>query len=373
MTRINTIEFCELRIPFNVRFSHAAFSRKTTQSLLVRITTSNGLTGYGEGCPREYVTGESISSAKKFVNINKKYVIDNVFDLNSLKAVVNKLENQIDKNPAAWCALELAVLDVLAQNEKSSVESLLNIPDSRKKFHYTAVLGNGDFSKFQKQVYQYKESGLDDFKVKLSGKVDDDKAKLGFLVDELAYPRIRVDANNLWKNKNVVIPYMHSLKIPIFAIEEPLAKEQFEDLANISQELGMQIILDESFQRCAQLTYVQNKPDTWILNVRVSKMGGLIRSLDIINEAKRLGVKIIVGAHVGESSLLTRAGIVIAQAANHALLAQEGGFGTYLLKYDVCDNPLQFKKGGCLCIDDYDLQATGFGLNINYENVISLQ
>ena len=69
----------------------------------------------------------------------------------------------------------------------------------------------------------------------------------------------------------------------------------------------------------------------------------------------------IVGAHVGETSLLTRAALSVANAYRDILVAQEGAFGTHLLEHDVVDPPLMFGAGGVL--DAAQLPTgPGFGL-----------
>ena len=69
----------------------------------------------------------------------------------------------------------------------------------------------------------------------------------------------------------------------------------------------------------------------------------------------------IVGAQVGETSLLTRAALTVARAAGDLLVGQEGAFGTLLLERDVCDPPLMFGKAGVLDIADYPSLASGAG------------
>ena len=73
----------------------------------------------------------------------------------------------------------------------------------------------------------------------------------------------------------------------------------------------------------------------------------------------------IVGAQVGETSLLTRAGLLVAAAAAASLLGQEGAFGTYLLEQDVCEPPLVFGAGGTLDADDLGLASRpGLGIDV---------
>lgn len=91
-------------------------------------------------------------------------------------------------------------------------------------------------------------------------------------------------------------------------------------------------------------------------------MGGLIRSLEIVARARALGVQLIIGAQVGETSLLTRAAWTVAQAAGDALLAQEGAFGTYLLQEDIRRPALMFGAGGVLDPKNYlNPNSSGWG------------
>lgn len=59
-------------------------------------------------------------------------------------------------------------------------------------------------------------------------------------------------------------------------------------------------------------------------------------------------IPLIIGAQVGESSILTRAALTIANAFRDNLLAQEGAFGTQLLQYDIVEPSLMFEKAGKL-------------------------
>src|SRR5438552_17345634 len=51
-----------VRIPLRRRIRHASHSRTETDNVLVRCVLEDGTVGFGEGVPREYVTGESIDS-----------------------------------------------------------------------------------------------------------------------------------------------------------------------------------------------------------------------------------------------------------------------------------------------------------------------
>jgi hypothetical protein len=94
-------------------------------------------------------------------------------------------------------------------------------------------------------------------------------------------------------------------------------------------------------------------------------MGGLLRSLDVVRTARDAGLKVIVGAHVGETGLLSRAALTVANSARDILIGQEGAFGTHLLRYDLVEPPIMFGSAGILDVPALDVAgAPGFGLRL---------
>lgn len=363
---LSTIEAGALDTPFHEAFKHASAERDRSQSIIVKVRDEHGLTGNGEGCPREYVTGESMTSALAFVDEHRRCVMREVSDLVSLSAHARSHRAAIDRNPSAWCAIELAALDLLGRASGHSIEALLGLPALSAPHRYSAVLGDAAPARFAKHLQRYLDFGFGDFKIKLGGCFERDIAKVK-AVRELAPAgvRVRFDANNLWSDREVAADYLERLGSDAFAVEEPLGVGQFEDLRWLSERLPMDIILDESLRTIADIDHLAPAPGRWILNLRVSKLGGLLRSLKISERAQDAGLRVIVGAHVGETSLLTRAGLTLASAAGTSLLAQEGAFGTWLLSEDVCSPSLRFGREGVLDPARFPtLAGSGSGLTV---------
>ena len=212
----------------------------------------------------------------------------------------------------------------------------------------------------------YLKAGFDQFKIKLAGDFNRDAAKVTALkAAGIAPSQVRADANNLWSDAATVVDYLRGLDYEFFALEEPLSPGNHAGMMQIAQALGCRIILDESLLRKEHLMPLYQAPAVWIGNLRISKMGGLLRSLELVGEARRLGLSLIVGAHVGETSLLTRTALTVAHAAGNMLLAQEGAFGTHLLEHDVIEPPLMFKAGGLLEVADWNFAGQpGLGLTL---------
>lgn len=368
--KIASIHQSRYPIPFRMAFKHASARRARAENVIVIVRSTSGLIGVGEGCPRDYVTGETSATAQDFLDRHMSSVSHEIDSLESLGRWIDLHESEIDRNPAAFCALELALLDLLAKDQGLPLERLLGLPSLSGVCRYTAVLGDSPAAIFWLQLRRYRSSGFRDFKVKLSGDLRRDLWKLNRLRACGEGLRIRLDANNLWRDPQDCIAHLKALGPGFFAVEEPLTANDIAGCAEASEALGIRIVLDESFLRADQLEALDGEPGRWIVNCRVSKLGGLLRSLRFARAAAARGFGIVVGAHVGETSILTRAGLTLAQTLNGSEMAREGAFGTHLLKEDLTSQPLQFGPGGLLRPQRLlNVDGPGLGLSIR-EGVI---
>jgi L-alanine-DL-glutamate epimerase-like enolase superfamily enzyme len=364
---IERFEFRELGIRFKTTFRHAAAERSATETVWIDVVASDGTVGSGESCPRSYVTGETIATARAFASRHEASLRRSIIGIETLQAWMADHEEDIDANPAAWCALELALLDLIGKHNGVTVETLLSVrPLADALFRYTAVLGDAPATAFHAMAGRYRNVGFRDFKIKLSGNVERDREKMAVFDEWTESVRLRADANNLWSDADTAIDALRRLNCTFFAIEEPIGKNQHAELRRIARALECAVILDESFSRVQQLSLLCDPAAQWLINIRVSKMGGLIRSLQALEAARARGIGIIVGAQVGETSLLTRAALTVARAAGNILVAQEGAFGTLLLERDVCEPPLMFGAGGVLNASAYPmLGKPGLGVTFS--------
>jgi L-alanine-DL-glutamate epimerase-like enolase superfamily enzyme len=325
-----TIEIIHVQVPFREKFTHSNASREETETIVVKILNEKGQTGLGESCPRSYVTGETIDSCEEFIQSVSSAILS-MTTLQELKSYIDSNAQVIDKNPAAFCAIELAMLDILAQEKNITVEKLLSLKTGKQNLKYTAVLGIDSWPGLIKKILVYASLGFEDYKIKISGDAQKDLKKIKII--SIFSKRIRVDGNNIFKNATEAIDYLTVIRPYIWAVEEPLQPSDFEGMKKIVKDLHLVIILDESFKSIDDILRLQGKLEYFIPNVRISKMGGLLRTLSLITELEKHRGKFILGSHVGEMSLLTKAALLISEHSQK-ILAKEGGFGTWLLKED---------------------------------------
>ena len=347
------IEAKPLHLTLKSTVRHAAATRNKGESVWVK-AERNGIAGYGEGCPRSYVAGDELESSVRWT---QEIFSAGKVHFTTFEDMINwaeKNSSQIDRYPSAWCAIEMALLDLFSREKNCSVETLLGMDGCKRSGRYTAVLGDDQKWKFAKLTDQYLILGISDFKIKINGKLEKDRARLEILDDlckqhNIRDVRTRLDANNLWAGRSEeAINYLKALNCTAFAIEEPVGARDAEDISKVSTAIGLPVILDESLCTFDDLSHYINLPGKFIANIKISRVGGIIRALRLVEELKKLSWSIIIGCHVGETSLLTRAALITAYAAGESLIAQEGAFGDYLVEREPVNPVLKFGRNGIL-------------------------
>ena len=328
--------------PFRGSFKHASAVRERAENVIAIAEDDAGLVGLGEGCPRFYVTGETVTSAMAAIMRWRAAGIEDVPDLAGVQAWVGRHRNDLDANPSAFSAIELALIDLFARQAGQSLESLMGASETSSDLCTSAVYSSGREAKFLAEVALFNLNGMRDAKLKISGDKRQDNRRARLLA---RFGRVRLDANNLWASPDAACNGLEGTCNQAWAVEEPLRARDWQGLATVGSTTGLAIILDESVTRKEDLAAVKPGPD-YILNARVSKHGGLLRTLAIIREARSRSMKIIVGSQVGETSILARAGILAARAAGPDLIGFEGAYGTRLLVRDATTPSIGFGYRG---------------------------
>ena len=324
---------------------------------------ADGLTGYGEGCPRSYVTGETMDSAARFFATSKESLESSVTGIEDLRAWISAHRTEIDANPAAFAAIEIALLDLFARRAGKTLEACLGLPSARPVV-VSAVVGVMGAAAAGLIAAGYRAFGMVDAKVKLSSDPAADRRRIAAIRTALGPAmRLRVDANNLFSDPQSCATHLAALGADIWAIEEPLSARDTKGQQELAAITGARIILDESALLPDDLDHLEGVG--WIVNLRISKHGGLLRSLAMLEMARTRGLGIIIGSHVGETGLLARTGLALATACGDQLLASESGYGGYLLAHDLANPSLRFNRHGILDLARLPHGASGLGSQVD--------
>jgi L-Ala-D/L-Glu epimerase / N-acetyl-D-glutamate racemase len=356
-----------LQIPFVESFSHSATERRWCDSVVVRVRDEAGTEGFGEGAPRSYVTGETVETmldhlAGELWPLVAGCEVPPVKSLESLAAFVPEtgLAGAIAPN-AARAALELALLDCALRRAGRGMATLL--PPRRHCVTYSGVITAGPIARAVKHARQMRAIGLRDIKVKVG--FDDDVARVTAVREALGpAASLRLDANGAWSFERAVEVLNAVAPLAIAAVEQPLSRGPVEDLVRLRRATPVPVMVDESLVTPADAEALIAGGAADLFNVRISKCGGLARSLAIASEALAAGIGVQVGSQVGETAILSAAGRHLA-AALSAVAFVEGSYGTLLLTEDVSVETVRFGHRGEAPI----LSGPGLGIRVVEERL----
>src|SRR5207249_4883400 len=113
-----------VRIPFRRRIRHASNRRSESDNVVVCCVLEDGTRGYGEGVPRDYVTGETVDSALALLaRSNLPDQLEGCRDFGAAVALAGRLrlapvpgDDRDCEGNAARCAVELAALDAYGRH-----------------------------------------------------------------------------------------------------------------------------------------------------------------------------------------------------------------------------------------------------------------
>lgn len=363
--RIQSVTLYHLELPFAQAFSHSAKHRTVSETLIARVESDQGVVGFGEGAPRLYVTGETldgvmISIASEIWPTLRTITFPELrtrTDLGLISRLIPTPAPQHRVRPhAGRCAIELALLDCLLREAGIGLAALL--PAQQRHIRYSGVIGTVSEGEARRLGRQMKQAGLPAIKVKVGS--GDDVARLK-AVREVCGPEVslRVDANGAWSVEEAASMLAQFEPYRIDAVEEPISSRDPEALRSLKQETAIPIIVDESLVTVEDARVLVEAGACDIFNIRVSKCGGVVPSLDIAEVAHRHGIQVQVGAHVGETAVLSAVGWHLA-AAIPLVRFVEGSFGTHLLTEDVSEEDVRFGYGGEAPV----LTGPGYGITV---------
>jgi len=352
---VTALEIWKLDLPFNFSFRHALAERDTSDSIVVRVTMSNGARGYGEGLPRKYVTGETQASCvAAFEHVIAPALIgrriERIEDVRD--PILSLLDGPAARDLSAVCAVESALIHALSESTGRPVSALLGHPARRSRVRYTLVIPGSGRRTVKLMTALARATGFREIKLKVSKSVEDNRSLLADV--RRVYPTcdVRVDANCAWDGEAARDNLRMMEAFGVSACEQPLAKDDHDGLADLTARFSrIRIIADESLCTLADAESLVRARAVGGFNIRLSKHGGLLGARRIYDLAKRHGIACQLGAQVGESFILSHFGRIFA-ATTGDLLHHEGSAGRFLLRRDLTTEWRSFGLSGFASADE---------------------
>ncbi len=348
-----------VRIPLKKAIKHASHTRTETENIIVRCTLDDGTVGYGEGVPREYVTGETADTAIELLKKSDLPAqLEPCPDFARAVALAEHLrlapvpgDHRGISGNAARCAIELALLDAYGRAYGEPLTSVTKIiaPEMyqfRDWVRYSGAITSAKglkarFAAWRMWIYRFKQ-----VKIKVGIEGYDDASRLRVIRSRIGRKMdLRVDANEAWSAVEAPGKIAELEPANITSVEQPVAHAEVDRLAAIRKKVKTPIMLDESLCGFVDAKHAIDNGLCDLFNLRLSKCGGFIPSLRLALQAKQAGLGYQLGCQVGETAILSAAGRAFACSVAD-LRYLEGSYDRHLVKERLSKQDITFGWGG---------------------------
>ena len=329
------------------------------ECVIVRITSENGVVGFGEASPWSVFTGTPEASFAALDRYFRPLVIG--ARLSDFTKTMELARRIVVHCTEAKAALEAAWLDLAGKLLSKPVWALLG-DKCRDEVSLSVSLANPDFDKDLELLNR-----LDDDKVRIV------KLKTGFrdhafdimrlekLKCDFAQFSVRVDYNQGLGSDAALeqVPEIDQLN-PDF-IEQPVVAHDFVTMARLRDLTVAPLLADESVFGPEDMHRAVREEICDGVSVKVMKSGGILRGLEVAEIAQKAGLP-AYGGDMFETGLAHLAGLHMVAVCPNISLGCEFYHATFHLVEDLLEKPFPIIDGMIQVPND-----AGLGMNVNVE------
>lgn len=277
------LHYRPVNLPFQYPFTISGGRTKTHQpSLLVALQLGN-LIGYGEAPAISYY---DITVEQMIADIEQKKTMIEKFAFTEPERYWHYLHHLLPNNPFLVCALDMAGWDLYGKMKGQPLFKLWNTSwENTPLTDYTIGIDTID-----NMVAKMKAKPWPVYKIKVGTEKDVETiSELRKHTDAV----FRVDANAGWTFEDALIkiPLLQDLGVEL--VEQPVAKADWADMKILMQKSLLPLFADES---CVSERDVEKCHGHFHgINIKLTKCGGVTPALGMIQKARSLNMKIMMG------------------------------------------------------------------------------
>ncbi|WP_321375057.1 dipeptide epimerase [uncultured Draconibacterium sp.] len=285
--------------PFELQLKHtftlATSSRTTTPVMLVELE-HDGLIGYGEASMPPYL-GESHETVARFL---KKVDLSGFNDPFRMEEVLQYVDQLEPGNRAAKACIDIALHDMVGKILGQPWYKIWGLkPEDTPYTTYTIGIDTRDvIIEKTKEAAEFKM-----LKVKMGR--DNDKELIETIRSVTDVP-LCVDVNQGWTDKYKALEMIHYMdEQGIVFVEQPMPKEQVDDMAWLTEHSPLPTIADEAFQRIHDIPKFKDVYSG--INIKLMKSTGMREAKKMVDVARALDMKVMLGCMTETSCAISAA------------------------------------------------------------------
>lgn len=359
--KVEGFELHPISIPFKTPFTHARYRRTETCAVIVALRSADGLVGFGEILPRDYVTGETLGGVLTDVGpaIGARFVGRRFEQVDDVVSYLGRELDRAGRNLATFCGFETALLDLAGRTFGFGLGEILGGP-ALASLPAGVVIGFDLTTKaLPRHAAVMRLRGSQHVKVKVG--LPDDPERLSIIADAVRVP-LRIDANGAWVSATEAISHLRAMRsVQLASVEQPLPPQDVAGARRVREETGIPVIADEALCTREDADRLIRERAADIFNIRIAKCGGVLGSLRILERARENGLRCHLGTLVGETGILTRVAEMFGRFVPGFDWLDGKGQNASLLEYDVLDDPRDAVRA--------PTSAVGLGVRVSIEHI----
>lgn len=285
--------------PYTLQLKHAftlSTSSRTTTPVMLTEIEFDGVKGYGEASMPPYL-GESHESVAAFLS---RVNLSQFNDPFLLMDILEYVDGVMPGNPAAKASVDIALHDLIGKLVGEPFYRLFGLNPARVPLT-SFTIGLDTPEVIRQKVLEAEPYKM--LKVKLGR--DNDREMIE-VIRSITDKPLCADVNQGWKDRNHALEMAFWLKEKgVVFLEQPLPKEMKDDNAWLTEKSPIPIIGDEAIRNIPDL--MENSGVYSGINIKLMKCGGLNTAMKMINIARALGMKVMIGCMTETSCAISAA------------------------------------------------------------------
>ena len=278
------LKFYPYELQLQHTFTVSSYSRTTTPGVQVEIDYQ-GFTGYGEASMPPYL-GQSVDSVTSYLQKVNLHQFADPFCLDDIEEYLDSLS---PGDSAAKAAVDIALHDLIGK--------MLGAPWHRIWGYNPAKAPSTTFTIGIDTPEVVREKTLE-----CAGKFNILKVKVGLDTDKEMIETIRtvtdlplaVDVNQGWRDRFKALDMIYWLREHgVVMVEQPMPVDRIDDQAWLNERSPLPLFADESIQRLADVPGMKGLFSG--INIKLMKCTGLREAHKMVDLARALGMKVMLG------------------------------------------------------------------------------
>ena len=257
----------------------------------------DGITGHGEGAPIVRYQ-EDAAGARKAVESVRDLVL--AADPRHFAGIMADVFRRVPGDWAGKSAIDIALMDWVGQRLGVPLYGLFGLnPADTPLTTFSIGIDTPEITR--QKTREASEYPI--LKVKVGLATDEATIEA---VRSVTDKKLRVDANEGWKDKEEAVRKINWLEQHgVEFIEQPMPAEMIAETRWVRGRVHIPIIADEACRHAADIPGLKDAFDG--VNVKLDKAGGILEAKRMIDVAKSLGMRTMLGCMVSSSVTVTAA------------------------------------------------------------------